>query len=396
MRGSPAFLHFEARRGGPSGPLGGRVALRGDRAASIPRPMRNLLLHDIHEKAGARLGARAGAELVLGYGPIESEWRALQSAAVLVDRSHRALLAVQGPEARLYLHGMVTNEVKALRAGQGNRAAVINARGKMLGEGTIIARENDELLVDLDPEAHEPVALHLDQFLVSEDCTLHDLTGVLAAFGVYGPRAGEVIEAVMGGTPPELPLHHHVDGAFLGGPAMLLAAAPAGVAGWELWVPAANAQAAWEQLLAALEEAGGVPAGDEVLEAARVHNVVPRYGADMDENTIPLEANREEAISYTKGCYVGQEVIAKATYRGQVRRKLARLVVPAGTKPGASLVEGEKVVGTLTSVLDPDPAGGPPRALGYVRRDRLQLGARLAREGGGAAEIDWVPPVKEE
>lgn len=357
--------------------------------------MRNLFLHEIHEKDGARLGARGDAELVLGYGPIEDEWRALEHAAVLVDRSYRPLLAVAGPESRLYLHGMVTNEVKALKAGQGNHAAVITARGKMLGDGRVLVRENDELLLDLDPEAYVPTYQHLDQFLISEDCSLHDLTGNLAAFGVYGPKAREVMAAVTGEPVPELPLHHHIDRAFLDAPAMIVAAAPAGVPGYELWVPAPAAPAAWTALLEATSAVGGLPAGDDVLEAARVHRVVPRYAADMDETTIPLEANLDDAISYTKGCYVGQEVIAKATYRGQVRRKLAQLRVPEGTRPGAALVEGEKAVGAVTSVLDPDPAGGPPLALGYVRRDRLALGARIALEGGGEAEITWVPPSKE-
>ena len=357
--------------------------------------MRNLQLHQLHAANGARLGERGGAEIVLGYGPLGDEWQAL-SAAVLVDRSHRPLLAVQGPEARLYLHGMVTNEVKALQAGQGNRAAVINARGKMLGEGRVLARENDELLLDLDPEAHDATLAHLDQFLVSEDCQLFDLTGRLAMFGLYGPKAGAVIAEATGMEPPALPLHHHRDLALGEVPALLLASAPAGVEGWELWVPAQVAEVVWQALLAATRNAGGLPAGDDLIEAARIHAALPRYGADMDENTIPLEANLEEAISYTKGCYVGQEVIAKATYRGQVRRKLALLSVPPGTSRGATLVDGEKAVGTITSVLDPDPAGGPPLALAYVRRDRLAQGARLAIDGGGEAEIVRTPPAKED
>ena len=358
--------------------------------------MRSLSLHEIHAKAGARLGSRGDAEIVLGYGPLEVEWRALASSAVLVDRSHRALLAVVGPESRLYLHGMVTNEVKALRAGEGNHAAVITARGKMLADGRVIARENDELLFDLEPEGHAATFAHLDQFLISEDCTLHDLTGRLSILGVYGPEAARVVAAAMGEPAPSLPLHHHVDRAFLAAPAMLLAAEPAGVAGFELWVPEAVAGAVWDVLLHAVREAGGLPAGDDLLEAARIHRVVPRFGKDMDESTIPLEANLDRAISYTKGCYVGQEVIAKATYRGQVRRKLAQLAVPPGTRAGVMLIEGEKSVGLLTSVLDPDPAGGPPLALGYIRRDHLEVGRRIPLEGGGEAEITWIPPAKEE
>lgn len=357
--------------------------------------MRRLALHDLHAASGARLGMRGGAELVLGYRPLADEWKALAEAAVLVDRSHRALLAVQGPEARLFLHGMVTNEVKGLRAGQGNQAAVINARGKMLAEGRVLARENDELLFDLEPEAHEATLAHFDQFLISEDCTLHDLTGRLAFFGVWGPRAPEAVAMAIGAEPPSLPEHHHLDFAFLDAPAMLLASAPFGVAGFEIRVPAEAAPLAWERLALAVERVGGLPAGDELLEAARIHAGIPRYGADMDESTIPLEANLQRAISYTKGCYVGQEVIAKATYRGQVRRRLVRLRVSPATPPGAALFDGDRNVGQITSVLDPDPAGGAPLALAYVRRDRLEPGRRFAIEGAGEAEIDWIPPEQE-
>lgn len=357
--------------------------------------MRNLPLHAVHEEAGARLGVRAGAEVVEAYGSLEDEWSALSGACVLLDRSHRALLAVQGPESRLYLHGMVTNEVNGLQPGQGNHAAVITSRGKMVGEGRVLARENDELLLDLEPEAHEATFAHLDQFLISEDCQLFDISGRLALLGVYGPAAGAVFEAVLGAPMPPLPLHHHVGAMFAGAPAMVLSAAPAGVAGFELWVPGEVAPAAWAALLEATRAQGGLPAGDALFEAARIHHAVPRFGVDMDETTIPLEANLADAISYTKGCYVGQEVIAKATYRGQLRRRLAQLEVPAGTRPGATLVDGEKTVGTVRSVLDPNPAGGAPLALAYVRHDRLQVGNRLALEGGGEATLVRAPVVEE-
>ena len=176
---------------------------------------------------------------------------------------------------------------------------------------------------------------------------------------------------------------------------MVLSSAPAGVAGFELWVPAEVAPAAWATLLEATRAQGGLPAGEALFDAARIHHSIPRFGADMNESPIPLEANLPDAISYTKGCYVGQEVIAKATYRGQLRRKLAQLQVPAGTKPGAGIVDGERSVGTITSVLDPDPAGGEPLALAYVRHDRLQIGNRLGLDGGGEVTVRWAPAPKE-
>lgn len=353
--------------------------------------MRTLPLHDLHASSGARLGERAGAELVLDHGSPVAELQALESAAVLVDRSYRAILSVAGPEARLFLHGMVTNDVKGLAPGQGNHAAVINARGKMLGDGRVLGLEGEELLFDMEPDAREGVAAHLALNLVSEECELKDLTGGIGILGVYGPRATEVVSHFLGAELPALPQHHHVS-CFVGGqPGLLVAAAPAGVPGWELWLPVAALSFAWPELLARVQAVGGLPAGDVAMEAARIAHAIPRYGQDLDESTIPLEANMDDAISYTKGCYVGQEVIAKATYRGQVRRKLGRLLVPAGTTPGSALVEGDKTVGTVTSVSELSES----EALAYVRRDRLAVGNRLALEGGGEVEIRWAPPVKE-
>jgi folate-binding protein YgfZ len=350
--------------------------------------MRTVTLADLHAARGARLGERGGAQVVLGYGDLAAEHARLGTVA-LVDRSHRGLIGCRGPETRSYLHGMVTNEVKALAPGQGTYAAVITARGKMLGDVRLLLVAPEDALLDMEPEAHAGTLAHLEQFLISEDCELRDADGELALLGLYGPNAGEVVAAVAGAA-PSLPLHHHTSARIAGVPVRLVAAAPAGVPGFEVLVPPSSAAAVFAALEEAVRAAGGGLAGDDALERARVEHGVPRYGADMDENTIPLEANLEHAISYTKGCYIGQEVIAKATYRGHVRRKLVRLQVPPGTAAGAQLVDGEKPLGQVTSVIP-----GEDRALGYVRASLLQVGARAQLEGGGEATVTWAPPPKE-
>lgn len=356
---------------------------------------RFLPLHETHLRLGARLGERHGVELVLGYGSVEEEYRALETTVGIVDRSHRAILRIAGPEAKLFLHGLVTNDVKGVKPGHGNYTSVVNARGKMLGDARLLVRGDAELFLDLEPEAHEGMLAHLEQHLISEDCELVDLTGALAILGAFGPGARQAMERAVGSFPElQAPFQHatiEVDGSE----ALIVSAAPAGVLGFELLVNADVAGGVWARLEEAASEAGGARVGDEALEAARMHHAIPRYGVDMDESTIPLEANLEAAISYTKGCYVGQEVIAKATYRGRVRRKLGQLRIPPGTAAGVSLLDGERVVGTVASVLDPDPGGGHPLALAYIRPDELVAGKRLALEGGGEAEVLWAPPTKE-
>lgn len=354
--------------------------------------IRILRLHEAHEALGAEFGRLADAETVLGYGATETELRALRETVGVADRSHRGLLRVAGPEAALFLHGLVTNEVKALKVGEGNASTVIHAKGKMLGDCRVLRIGEEELWLDVDPEARGRILAHLEGLLISEDCEIQDVTGSAVLLGVWGPYAPRTIERLLGSAPPVLAENHHRLVSVDGSGAYLLGSRAYGAPGNELWVAPEDAPVIWERLVSAAREAGGAPVGDRALDALRIHHSVPRWGADMDEDTIPLEANLAGSISYTKGCYVGQEVIAKATYRGRVRRKLARFEGQgAGFRPGAQLYDGEVPVGRLTSVLDPDPAGGPALALGYVRLDRLETGRQLSVEGGGAVRITWAP-----
>jgi len=357
--------------------------------------MAPLPLHALHAGAGARFGERGGAEVVRGFSPIADEYRALQDSAGVADRSHRAIFRLVGPEAKLFLHGLVTNDVKGVPAGRGNYTSIVNARGKMLGDARLLVLGDEDLLLDLEPEAREQALAHLEQHLISEDCTLSDATGEWLLFGVYGPRARDVVARALGFELPALGLHDNALVPLEGGGALVVGASPVGIDGVDVVLDPSSGPSFFAALVDAARDVGGLPVGEDALDAARIHRVVPRYGAEMDESTIPLEANLEAAISYTKGCYVGQEVIAKATYRGHVRRKLGQLRTSPGVVPGAELLEGERVVGAVASVLDPDPAGGPPLALAYVRQDRLVEGAQLELAAGGEAVVSWAPPRKE-
>lgn len=356
--------------------------------------IRSLPLHQVHAAAEARFGEKGGAEVVLGFSPPSTEYRWLTETVGVVDRSHRPILRIGGPEAKVFLHGVVTNDVKGVAPGSGNYTAVVNSRGKMLGDARLVVRGEDELLLDFEPESHEGLVAHLDQHLISEDCELQDLTGLLALLGAYGPHARAAMEAAIGAF-PELPPFGHQTIELEGTEAVIIAASPAGVDGFELLLNADVSPTVWQRLLEGARAGGGGAVGDEALDAVRIHHSIPRYGADMSESTIPLEANLERAISYTKGCYVGQEVIAKATYRGRLRRYLGQLEIPPGTAVGASLVDGERIVGSVAAVLDPDPGGGPPLALAYVRPERLVVGETIAIEGGGEAVVRWAPAPRE-
>lgn len=355
---------------------------------------RKLLLHEEHQALGARFLEKEGAELVGAYGADDEAFHSLTRAVGIADLSYRGLLRVVGPEAASYLQGMVTNEVEKLGVGEGNFTTVVHAKGRMLGEGRVYRVGEEEFWMDVPGEARESIATHFDQYLISEDCEVQDISESAVRIGAWGPRAGAAIEAAIAAAPPALEPYQN---RFLEAPSggvLLVGSDRLGLPGYEIYLAPEGAAQAWRAMVERARAEGGGPVGERALEAARIQRGIPRWGQELAADTIPLEANLQEAISYTKGCYVGQEVIAKATYRGAVRRRLVRLEVSPGVAPGATLSEGDKQVGRLTSVLDPNPAGGAPLALGYVKRDRLEVGRELAVDGGGQAKILWVPEEK--
>ncbi|GMU06780.1 YgfZ/GcvT domain-containing protein [Corallococcus caeni] len=346
--------------------------------------MEPLTLHFVHERVGARFIPVGGREVVAGYGDVGAEYGAARDAVALHDASYREILRITGEDRASFLHGMVTQEVKNLPVGSAAYAAFITVKGAMVGDARILKRE-DDLLLDLEPGLGTKVREFLDKYLISEDAELHDGTPDQAWLKLLGPRTAQALAAVLGG-PFELPAPLSSRKAVIAGQDVWLlgTALPGGLSGVDVLVPRAGLEAVW----AALVGAGGVkPAGFDALERVRVEAGVPRYGQDMVDTTIPLEANLTNAISYNKGCYIGQEVIARATFRGHMNRKLAGLLLgEKDVAPGTELRRGEKKVGWVTSVVT-SPVKGQRVALGYVHRDSLEPGTELTLGGEGAGTV---------
>ncbi|RUO87087.1 aminomethyl transferase family protein, partial [Corallococcus sp. AB018] len=317
---------------------------------------------------------------------------AARDAVALHDASYREILRITGEDRASFLHGMVTQEVKNLPVGSAAYAALITVKGAMVGDARILKRE-DDLLLDLEPGLGAKVREFLDKYLISEDAELHDGTPEWGWLKLLGPRTAQVLAAVPGG-PSELPAPLSSRKASIAGQEVLLlgTALPGGLSGVDVLVPRAGLEAVW----AALVQAGGAhglkPLGFDALERVRVEAGVPRYGQDMVDTTIPLEANLTNAISYNKGCYIGQEVIARATFRGHMNRKLAGLLLgEKDVAPGTELRRGEKKVGWVTSVVT-SPVKGQRVALGYVHRDSLEPGTELTLgEGAGTVTVAALP-----
>jgi len=337
---------------------------------------------------GAVLGELAGRPVALRYTAVESEYAALRGGAMLVDRSHRARMSLHGEGRAETLTGLVTNDVAALAAGYGQYAAALTPRGKIIADVRILARD-DDLLVDV-PARAAPGWLAMVRKYVNPRATRYvDETDALGDIGVFGERAREIVGAVTGIDAEVLaslvPYAHTK--ASCDDLELTVARAPdIAVEGYELFVPAEGLVRVWRRAT----QLGATPAGLDAWEIARIEAGRPEWGIDIDESTIPQEANLDDlhAISYTKGCYTGQETVARVHFRGHVNRHLRGLSHPgfAALPRGAQLLDSQdKVVGDVRSSSVSPRLGGI--ALAMVRREVTPGSALRAQWDDGQAAV---------
>jgi tRNA-modifying protein YgfZ len=340
-----------------------------------------------------------------------SGYEALRRGAGLLDRPATGRILLTGADRRSYLQGLLTNDIAALMPGTGCYAAMLTAQGRMLtdlrvlelGDAVLLdvplqvtsaIREHlDRVLLDVPLQVTSAIREHLDRFIFSEDVQVEDVTEARAGIGVYGPRALEVLVAARteGGAPSSLFESTRV--RLAGADAILVRSDEPGIPGYEVVVDSAQAEA----VTAALLRSGAVRVTPQDVEAVRIESGRPRFGVDMDAETIPLEAGLEErAISRSKGCYVGQEVIVRVQDRGhgRVAKRLVGLTFDADApvpSAGARIASGERDIGRVTSAIR-SPALARPIAMGYVHRDFVEPGTEVVVDGAAAA-VSSLPLV---
>ena len=297
---------------------------------------------------------------------------ALRSGAGLIDRSERGKLALSGPDAKAALNALVTNEIETLAPGSGLYAAVLTPKGRMLGDLRVLDT-GDELLLDTERSALQGVFDALRHGLVGFDAELHRRTLQRGLLSLIGPQSRTVAGA------PDLGAVEHANRAGqVDGVEVVLVATDRGV---DVICPAEETVRVRDALLAA----GASVAAEQDADVLRVESGRPRYGVDLDDATIPQEGGlNERAVSFTKGCYPGQETVARLFYKGRPNRRLCGLRLSAPVAAGAALVLGERAVGTLTSSVV-SPAFGPI-GLALVRRE-AEVGAELAVGSGGVTAV---------
>jgi len=307
-------------------------------------------------------------------------YQAARQRAATIDRADRGRIVVSGADRASYLQGLLTNDVVALKPGEGCYAAYLTPQGRMIAD-LFVYEVGDAMLLTVPRDQKDVVMAKLDQFIFSEDVQLGDVTEAFFTIAIVGPEAARIVGGLAGCPPSEieaLPEHGNRRVAFGGGAAIVTRVTDTGEPGYDVYVEQPQVQALREALAVA-----GVPAaGPGTAEAIRIEAGVPKFNLDMDADTIPLEAGIEaRAISLSKGCYVGQEVIIRVLHRGhgRVARKLVGMLVDAGDVPasGTTIRSGEREIGAVTSSTW-SPALQRPIALGYVQRDFVEAGTKLS------------------
>jgi aminomethyltransferase len=339
-------------------------------------------LHEDFASLGARFFVERGRELPLSFAGFETEYQAARGSVVLVDRSHRGLLQVTGKDRVSYLQNMLSNDVKGLAPGSGLHAAWLNRQGKLLADMWVY-RLDDAILLDLEQARAQPTVESLGRYIVSEDVQLQDVSAERALVSIEGPGAKALLDALLRHSLPALGRFGIVERSTEG-IAVRLSAVPHGPGpSFDVSVAVGDASRFLALTLEAGKPLGLVPAGHRVAETRRVEAGLPRYGFDMDENHFPLEAALEDALSFTKGCYIGQEYVARLAHRGHVNRKLTGITIEGGQTPraGDPLMTGDQAVGQVTSAHF-SPAVGAHLALAYVHKDWLSPGTELSVVSG--------------
>ncbi|MQA30566.1 MAG: aminomethyl transferase family protein [Luteitalea sp.] len=323
-------------------------------------------------------------------------YHAARRRAALLPRGGLGRIVVSGQDRASYLQGLLTNDIAALKAGQGCYAAYLTPQGRMITD-LWVYELGDVLLLTLPREVKDAVLAKLDQFIFTEDVQLGDVTDTFDHLAIVGPEAAQMLSGVLSVAPEllRLPEHGNLRAELEGHPVIVLAVGDLGEAGYDVLADGPVMDSLRNRLLAA--EAAELDAA--AAEALRIEAGVPRFHVDMDEDTIPLEAGIEtRAISLTKGCYVGQEVIIRVLHRGhgRVARKLVGLTFEAGALPaaGSRLQADGKDVGNVTSCAW-SPALGRSIGLGYVHRDFVAPGTDLTAGAITArvAAVPFVPPA---
>ena len=333
----------------------------------------NAQLEALERASGAVFTLSTDRALPARFSTVESEWTAVRQRCGLLDAGFRGLLRLTGTDRVTFLQGMVSNDVARLKDGEGTYAALLTQQGKVVSDLRVYVLA-DEVWLDVPAAQAAAVRESLERFIIADDVEFVSDANWAPLVAIEGPQADRVLVGVTGESVAGTPPYAHRAGTFDGAVVRVVATTHTGERGYLLLGDPATGARLWERCRAA----GAEPVGMEALDVLRVEAGIPWHGRDFDDSTLIGEVGLETAISYQKGCYLGQEVVERVAARGQVHRKLVGLVCEGSSVPphGTKLMRDGKEVGWITSAVQ-SPAREAVIALGYTRRECWDVGSEM-------------------
>lgn len=379
-----------------------------EQVASLKSP-----LDQTHQRLSADMVIRDDWSVPANYGDTLFEYAVVrESGAGLIDHSARGRILVRGSEAVQFLNGLITNDMKTLAEHSWMSAAFPNVQGRLIASIRVVRLADEavdqtapsagrrhapagisKFLIETEPATHQRVLKTIERFTLAGDFQVLDVTAQTALLTVQGKESGEIVRSVLGETAAGLVAKGALQTVWQESDLMLIRGTHTGEDGFDLIVNSEPATRLWNSLQAA----GARPVGYDALEMLRIEAGSPRYGIDMDESNVVTEA-LDDAVSYTKGCYVGQEIIARIKYRGHVAKKLSGLRFDRAVKvaAGAAIKSVDnKEIGRLTSSTY-SPHLGRTIALGYLKYDYLAPETQVkivSEQGDIEAQVAALPFV---
>lgn len=363
-------------------------------------PLRELALAEAHKKLGALMAEDHGWSVPASYGDELFEYAAVrESGAGVLDLSSRGRLLVKGSEAVAFLNGLITNDMKTLAVNQWMPAVFPNVQGRLLASVRVIRTADDTsgktvqptFIIDTEPATHDRVFQAIQRFTLAGDFHVTDVTGETVLLSVQGKAPSNKLVNIFGSSDVGIDVGSVTPIIWQDNPILVIRASHTAAEGFDLLANTVCAEELWRSLF----NAGARPVGYDALEVLRVEAGIPRFHQDMDDTTVVTETNLDDAVSYTKGCYVGQEIIARIKYRGHVAKKMRGLVFerPAMVASGTTIQSKDgKDIGQVTSSVY-SPHLGRRLALGYLKFDYIAPATEVKTSDGVPARVVDLPFV---
>ncbi len=301
------------------------------------------------------------------YGDVRTEFQTLLKGSGLYDLGDRVKIKLTGGDRTRWLNGMISNNVRDLAPGRGVYSFLLNPQGRIQADLYAFNR-GESLLVDLERLQRDKVVQVFDHFIIADDVEMADVSDKITALGLTGPESRAVLQRA-GISIPELAYLQFADIELQKIPITVLRAGEEAKESWQVWIAPDHVNTLWN----ALVKAGATPTGTTALSLFRISRGIPQFGQDIRDRDLPQETGQARALNFTKGCYLGQEIVERIRSRGAVHRQFMAFTVEGPLpEPGTKIQSAEKEVGEITSsAIQPFPGGETAVALGYLRREAM-------------------------